>query len=135
MASSDTVTIQLSDGLFELLPEVIERREPGLLAALRSGSQVMIREDQKRAIQELVGDELCETGLRIDDEPNAHGLELEQLIDAFSPYNLQVEGSDSSMNWTACTLNRSALVGSGCSTQSRPLGDGDVKRPCIDITG
>jgi hypothetical protein len=86
MTSSALATIRLPERLFGLLREVLERRAPELSTVLREGSQVVIREDQKRVIQELVGDEFAETGLRSDDEPSQRGLDLEKLIDAFSPY-------------------------------------------------
>jgi hypothetical protein len=74
------------EGYFGLLREVIEKRAPELLPALREGSEVVIREDQKRVVQELIGDEFAETGLRDNQEPNDRGLVLENLIDVFSPY-------------------------------------------------
>jgi hypothetical protein len=86
MTSSALVTIRLPERLFGLLREVLERRAPELSSLLRDGGRVVLREGQKRAVQELVGDEFAETGLRDDDEPNQRGLDLEKLIDAFSPY-------------------------------------------------
>ena len=86
MTSSPLTTICLPERLFELLRKIMERRAPALVTVLREGQHVVIREEQKRVIQELVGDELAETGLRSDDEPNQRGLDLEKLVDAFSPY-------------------------------------------------
>jgi len=86
MTSAAVVTIRVPESSFELLREVLEKRAPELLAVLREGSNVVIREDQNREIQELVGDEFAETGLRGDHEPNERGLALEKLIDMFSPY-------------------------------------------------
>ena len=83
---STSVTIQVPQPLFDLLREVLEKRAPELLPVLREGSVVVIRGDQKREIQEVVGDEFSETGLRDDYEPNERGLALERLIDVFSPY-------------------------------------------------
>jgi len=81
-----SVSIRVPEPLFHLLREVLEKRAPELLHILRERSQVVLREDQKREIQELIGDEFAETGLREDHEPNARGLDLEKLIDLFSPY-------------------------------------------------
>ena len=86
MNSSALVTIHLPERLFRLLREVLEKRAPELSSVLRDGARVVLHEDQKRTVQELVGDEFAETGLRADDEPNQRGLDLEKLIDAFSPY-------------------------------------------------
>lgn len=84
--NSTSVTIRIPQPSFGLLREVLEKRAPELLPVLREGSEVVIREDQKRDIQELIGDEFSETGLRDDHEPNERGLALEKLIDVFSPY-------------------------------------------------
>jgi len=86
MTSSGFVSIRVPESCFGLLREVFEKRAPELLPVLRDGSQVLIREDQKRVIQQLIGDEFVETGLRADDEPNDRGLDLETLIDVFSPH-------------------------------------------------
>ena len=86
MTDSSSVTVSLPESLSSLLREVLERRAPELLTAIQGRSQVVINEHQKGVLQELLGDEFCETGLRGDDEPNQRGLDLEKLIDAFSPY-------------------------------------------------
>ncbi|MBL8862217.1 MAG: hypothetical protein JNK02_09405 [Planctomycetes bacterium] len=72
--------------MFDLLREVLEKRAPELMPVLREGSEVVIRQNQKRDIQELIGDELAETGLGDNQEPNVRGLALETLIDVFNPY-------------------------------------------------
>lgn len=84
--NSTSVTIRMPQPSFDLLREVIEKRAPELLPMLRAGSVVVIREDQKRDIQDLIGDEFAETGLHDNHEPNDRGLALEALIDVFSPY-------------------------------------------------
>jgi len=84
--NSTSVTIRMPQPAFDLLREVIEKRAPELLPMFREGSQVVVKEDQKRNIQELIGDEFAETGLRDDHEPNERGIALEELIDVFSPY-------------------------------------------------
>ena len=86
MNNSGEVTIRVPEGSVGLLREVLEKRAPELLYVLRAGSTVVIREDQRREIQEVLGDEFAETGLREDHEPNSRGLALENLIDVFSPY-------------------------------------------------
>ena len=83
--SNRSKMIQFPDSLFTLLKEVLDKRAPDLSRVLVEGSRITLSKDQKRLIQELLGDELCETGLR-HDEPNQRGLELEDLIDAFTPY-------------------------------------------------
>ena len=84
--NSTSVTNRMPQPSFDLFREVLEKRAPEPLPMLREGSEVVIREDHKRAIQELIGDEFSETGLRDNHEPNDRCLALEQLIDIFSPY-------------------------------------------------
>jgi len=79
------VTVRLPERLFSLLREVLERQAPELLSMLRDGSQVVLRANQRSAVQDPVGNEFIETGLRVDNEPNQRGHDLEMLIDAFSP--------------------------------------------------
>jgi hypothetical protein len=84
--NSASVTIRVPLPLLDLLRDVLQKRAPELLPLMREGSEIVILEHQKRYIQDLVGDELSETGLRDDSEPNERGLALEKLIDVFSPY-------------------------------------------------
>jgi hypothetical protein len=86
MPDAESVAIRVPENSFGLLREVLERRAPQLLLALRDGFAVVIQEGQRREIQELVGDEFAETGVRENHEPNERGLALEKLIDVFSPY-------------------------------------------------
>ncbi len=86
MTKTAEVTIRVPESSIGLLREVLEKRAPELMHVLRAGSTVVIREDQRREIQEVLGDEFAETGLREDHEPNDRGLALENLIDVFSPY-------------------------------------------------
>ena len=78
--------VQLTGEQFQLLREVILNRAPQLQSVMGDGCAVNIRVEQLRQIQELLGDELCETGLERSHEPNRRGLLLEHLIDAFTPY-------------------------------------------------
>ncbi|HVS11290.1 MAG TPA: hypothetical protein VMS76_15580, partial [Planctomycetota bacterium] len=94
-----------------------ENRAPELLPVLRDGSQVLIREDQKRVIQELIGDEFVETGLRADDEPNDRGLDLETLIDVFSPTSSMLSSSP----WVSSNTSRSARRYSSLSVSVREV--------------
>ncbi|MFO0982589.1 MAG: hypothetical protein U1E76_12795 [Planctomycetota bacterium] len=86
MIDPSAVTIRLSEQGFRLLREVLEKRAPEFLSIFREDLQVNIRREQRRQLQELIGDELIDTGLQENDEPNARGLDLENLIDALSPY-------------------------------------------------
>jgi len=40
-----------------------------------------VSEADRESLRQLVADELCELGLRANDEPNEYGLQLEDVID------------------------------------------------------
>lgn len=52
-----------------------------MIGVLGSLQEVQLTEYQREELRQAVTDELTETGLRDDDEPNARGLLLEELID------------------------------------------------------
>ena len=64
----------------ELLREVVWRREPSLLRLLEVIGRTPLTTVQREALREILADELCETGLRADDEPNERGLKIDDLI-------------------------------------------------------
>lgn len=86
MRSSNHLTFRLTNHQYRLLREVLTKREPELLGILQDDCIVTVSKDGRAHIQNLLGDESCVTGLRPDSEPNRRGLQLEDLIDAFSPY-------------------------------------------------
>lgn len=65
----------------ELLSEVIWKRHPELIGVLSSLQDGQLTEEQREELRQALTDEFTETGLRDDDEPNARGLLLEELID------------------------------------------------------
>lgn len=83
---ADTVSLHLDRRHFVLLREILEKRQSMFLTLLEAEPRVVIPRDRLREIQELLGDELIQSGLGEDGEPNQRGLEVEALIDAFSPY-------------------------------------------------
>jgi hypothetical protein len=65
--------------LRRLVREVVTARAPdhiGLLDKIGAG----IDDDTRQSIREILADELVETGLRPDDEPNERGLLIEAAI-------------------------------------------------------
>lgn len=64
-----------------LLIEIVSRRAPG---ALRKAHQVgagALSDENREMLREIVVDELIESGLGADNEPNARGHLLEAIID------------------------------------------------------
>lgn len=64
-----------------LLREVITKYRPDLIGVFYSPQTGDLTAQQRMDLREAVGNELCETGLRENDEPNERGLLLEELID------------------------------------------------------
>jgi len=68
----------------ELALDVLKRRDPDLADLVERHSPSELTVAQRQAIQLVIADEFIETGLQEDDEPNARGLALEDLIDRFT---------------------------------------------------
>ena len=59
----------------------MKKYHPEMLGMLKSPYNARLTSEQVFDLQQALGNELCETGLHEDDEPNQRGLELEELID------------------------------------------------------
>jgi hypothetical protein len=59
----------------------MSKRQPRLLPFLSINGNLSLEAQQRFDLQQSLGDELCDTGLRADDEPNERGYALEELID------------------------------------------------------
>jgi hypothetical protein len=67
----------------ELLREVLQQRAPELLPFFLAKAQANTLDRAERVyLCELITLELAETGIGADSEPNARGLQLENLLDA-----------------------------------------------------
>ncbi len=75
------MSLKIPSGMAELLSEVIWKHRPELIGVLGSLQDVKLTEDQREDLREVLTVEFAETGLSADDEPNARGLLLEDLID------------------------------------------------------
>lgn len=73
--------IRIPERLQSILREVIAKRQPQLLSFLSAGGDLSLTAKQRFDMQQALGDELCDTGLRPDDEPNERGYAIEELID------------------------------------------------------
>lgn len=80
------MSLTLSPRMRELLMEVVGKHRPHLVSLLTSLQTIELNESQRDELRQVVTDELCETGFREDDEPNARGRLLEDLIDHLAPW-------------------------------------------------
>jgi len=69
-----------------LLRRVVRQRYPRLLGALEGLGKVPLTEEQREGIRQALLEELLETGLQADDEPNERGEELDLLIGKLGSY-------------------------------------------------
>jgi hypothetical protein len=65
----------------QILREIVSRRAPGLTGLLTHVGAAPLTADQRDQLRSVLADEFVERGLREDDEPNAYGLQVEDLID------------------------------------------------------
>jgi len=65
-----------------LLNEALGKREPLLVRRVRDEGLASLTEDERSRLTGAISDEFTSTGLQPDDEPNARGLALEELLDA-----------------------------------------------------
>jgi hypothetical protein len=75
------VLLKLNKHQQNLLIEVLSKRGQGAIIQEKGGWFYCEASDRDK-LRQLVLDEFCDTGLKVDDEPNARGLDLEDLIDA-----------------------------------------------------
>jgi hypothetical protein len=71
---------QLSQEMRKLLGEIVCSRRPDLLGLLDLSTDTKLTEEQREDLRLAVADELLETGLQENDEPNKRGLLLDELI-------------------------------------------------------
>lgn len=71
----------LPERLGTILNEVVSKYHPEWLNILQAGTHPVFTSEQRFALQQACGDELCATGLTGRDEPNERGYLLEELID------------------------------------------------------
>jgi hypothetical protein len=75
------MAVALSGKLSALLSEVLWKRDPSMIGIVASFQSAELTNDQREELRQILTDELMETGLGDDDEPNERGLLLEELID------------------------------------------------------
>ena len=63
-----------------LLRSTFQKQQPGLLPLLDLLGAQPLTEDQREALREALADELIETGLRDDSEPDERGRPLDDII-------------------------------------------------------
>jgi hypothetical protein len=75
------MAVALSAKLSALLSEVLWKRDPSMIGIVASFQSAELTNDQREELRQILTDELMDTGLGDDDEPNERGLLLEELID------------------------------------------------------
>jgi hypothetical protein len=73
--------VRVPQRLQNILREVMDKRQPGLLTHLTPAGELSLDAQQRFDLQQALGDELSDTGLGPDDEPNERGYAIEELID------------------------------------------------------
>jgi len=54
---------------------------PEMLPQFSPSGELALRQQQREPLRDSLASELCESGLKPDDEPNDRGYALEELID------------------------------------------------------
>lgn len=70
----------------KLLLEILKTRAGKYYLLLQEEGIDCLSTDQANEVRNILTDELTESGLRDDWEPNKRGLAIEGLIDALAPY-------------------------------------------------
>ena len=81
MSQVDINMVQIPQRLQNLLREVLAKHQPEMLPRLSPAGELSIAPEQREPLRDSMASELCETGLRPDDEPNERGYAIEELID------------------------------------------------------
>jgi hypothetical protein len=79
VASADRFELSLRKASFQLLRDVVARRDPMLLSLLEPGA--LLARSDVIALIEVISDELVTTGFGERYEPTEYGLKLEALLD------------------------------------------------------
>lgn len=69
-----------------LLRQIVVRRRPALASLVDHLGERPLSQDEREEIREVLLEELLETGLLDDDEPNARGIEIDDLIGKLAWY-------------------------------------------------
>ena len=75
------VLLKLNKRHQNLLIEVLSKIGQGAIIQEKGRSFYCEASDRDK-LRQLILDEFCDTGLKVDDEPNTRGIDLEDLIDA-----------------------------------------------------
>ena len=78
--TDETVGRRLSPAESELLRKIIWKRQPALAVLLDTLGRKRLSDEQRESLREALAEELGESGLREDDEPNETGMMLDGLI-------------------------------------------------------
>lgn len=79
-ANSRSRRLKLSADELALLRQVVTARRPEVTPWVNRLENKPLSEEEREELQQALLEELLETGLSDDDEPNARGRELDELI-------------------------------------------------------
>lgn len=78
----------LSPAEKEALAEIVAKQDPALEPLMKRLGSILLSREEREALRGAVSDELAETGLDSDSEPNERGLFLEGLIERLWFYSV-----------------------------------------------
>lgn len=78
----------LNENQFSLMSEILKIRASELLSLLHSRDTSGWSQNERQWVIEALANELCASGFGVDSEPNARGLQIEELIDMVNRPNL-----------------------------------------------
>lgn len=68
------------------LREIVAARKPSMLPLVDRLGVVPLRIEEREELRDILADELCETGLDLNDEPNARGVLIDRIIGRLMRY-------------------------------------------------
>jgi hypothetical protein len=77
---------QLSEKYLRILTNVVRRRDKESLRLIDLLGVVRLTTEQREQLRSVLCEELCEHGLREDDEPNEYGKQLDEIIGILRHY-------------------------------------------------
>ncbi len=76
----------LNESDLELIRTLVWRRQASLMQVVRQIGHRQLSTEEREAIRGVLLDEMLESGLQSDDEPNEYGKRLDQLIGVLRNY-------------------------------------------------
>ena len=95
----------------QLLEAIVAKRRPALNSVIREPMISSISLEVREELCDLLLDEFCETGRLGNDDPNARGLAIEELIDRTEPaQGVVIDAAGNRHGWRRWTTPRVELL-------------------------